>query len=429
MARARGANAQLCVAYESTYGTPPGSGFYKVPFVSANIGDEQDLIASDLLGQGRDPADPAQDVINNAGDIVVPVDLRNFGLWLKGLLGAPTTVEGVAATASWVFSAQPATSATISPNGVDFTFVASDPGDGDILIGATLYDTVVNAVQALNASTDTDVNVATYSMDLKGTTIFATYDTVGTGGNAFTLAASTSPASHATVSGATMSGGAASGGYQHTFASGALTLPSLSGEIGNVDIASYAMNYGIGIDKIAINLARSGLLNATVSTINQGESARTGSSAAGSPTVLQLLRFAQFTGSVTRLGATLGDVVSGNFTAANNLDKVEVIRPDGRIAGVDPAEASYTGQVVIRFKDTALMALATAGEPVDLTYSWQIAANQTLEFIFHRVFLPKPKVPITGPGAVQATFDWQGAKDPTVGRACTVVLCNDVSSY
>ena len=81
MGRARGANAKLAGAFETTYGTVPGSGFLPLPFVSSTMGPEVGLIEDDLLGNGRENRDP----------IVVPVDLRYFGHWLKLLLGAPTT--------------------------------------------------------------------------------------------------------------------------------------------------------------------------------------------------------------------------------------------------------------------------------------------------------------------------------------------------
>lgn len=91
MARAYGANAQLLGKFETVYGTPPSGNYIKFPFVSTDLGSEQGLIASDLLGQGRDPSQPIRDVIRVEGNVVVPVDLRNFGHWLKALLGAPTT--------------------------------------------------------------------------------------------------------------------------------------------------------------------------------------------------------------------------------------------------------------------------------------------------------------------------------------------------
>ena len=91
MGRARGANAKLAGAFETTYGTVPGSGFMPLPFVRSTLGPEQGLIEDDLLGNGRESYDPVKDVVVNDGQVVVPVDLRNFGWWLKLLLGNPAT--------------------------------------------------------------------------------------------------------------------------------------------------------------------------------------------------------------------------------------------------------------------------------------------------------------------------------------------------
>jgi hypothetical protein len=49
------------------------------------------LIASELLGQGRDPLAPIKDAVTADGDVVVPIDVENFGLWLKAAFGGPTT--------------------------------------------------------------------------------------------------------------------------------------------------------------------------------------------------------------------------------------------------------------------------------------------------------------------------------------------------
>ena len=92
MARAYGANASLLAAFESTYGSTPVDGYWQLPFVSTSLGSEQGLIANDLIGLGRDPSAPIRDVIKVEGDMVVPLDVRHIGLWLKALLGEPTSV-------------------------------------------------------------------------------------------------------------------------------------------------------------------------------------------------------------------------------------------------------------------------------------------------------------------------------------------------
>jgi hypothetical protein len=429
MARARGANAVMALAFESTYGVPPGAGFKKVPFVSSALGEEQNLIESDLLGYGRDPQQPARDVINNDGDVVVPLDLRNFGYWLKLLMGAPTTTQGVAATGNIAFSAQPANNSTITINGTVFTFVTDTPADADeIKIGATLAETLANAVLALNASTDANADDASYVVNLAGTAILITHKTIGTAGNSFTLAASSVPASNGTPSGAALSGGSASGPYNHVFVSGALALPSASIEVGMPDVPSYGMNFGAMANTLSVQLQRSGLLNATVGIIAQGET-RSGSSGAGSPTEAVIERFTQFTGQIRRNGVPLGNVVSGRFNFSNGLDKVEVIRPDGRIAGADPAMLAVNGEIAVRFADTALLDLAVAGTAIELVFEWQIAAGKLLRQAVHNVFLPKPKLPITGPAGVQASFNWQASEHPSLQTTCTATLVNDVASY
>jgi hypothetical protein len=278
MARARGANAVLAAAFEATYGTAPVAGFKKLPFVSSNLGDEQNLIASDLLGYGREPLPPSRDVVNNDGDVVVPVDLRNFGDWLKLLMGAPTSVDNA-------------------------------------------------------------------------------------------------------------------GVITHTFVSGALTLPSMAIEIGLPEIPSYGMNVGVRADTMKIQLQRSGLLNATMSLIAQGETPET-VSAAGAPTEAVIERFSQFQGEIKRNGVALGHVVSAELSYANNLDKVETIQPDGRIEDADPAMVAVTGNVTLRFADTVLLDQASSGDPCELSFGWTIGAEKSLLFIIHSAFLPKPKMSI-----------------------------------
>jgi hypothetical protein len=94
MARDHGARSKLAVAFEAAYGTAPASGYWNVPFVSTSLGEERPLLASELLGYGRDPAPPVPDASTVDGDVVIPLDAEALGIWLKGAFGQPTTTGG-----------------------------------------------------------------------------------------------------------------------------------------------------------------------------------------------------------------------------------------------------------------------------------------------------------------------------------------------
>ena len=95
MARAYGSSAHLLMKRETAYGQAATGNYIRTPFNRCNLGSEQGLIDDPVLGQGRDPLAPLQDVINDEGDIVVPVDPRYLGLWLTGLFGDPDTTDNL----------------------------------------------------------------------------------------------------------------------------------------------------------------------------------------------------------------------------------------------------------------------------------------------------------------------------------------------
>lgn len=428
MARARGANSVMALAFAASYGAVPASGYMFMPFVISDLGEEQGLLESDLLGAGREALPPSDDVVNDDGNLTVPVELRRFGVWLKMLLGAPTTTQGVAATGAYVFSAQPTASATITIGGQAITFVSGTPAANQVKIGATLKETLQNAVWHLNSSAVAAILAQTYALNLAGTTINITSKTIGTGGNSVTIVAGGT--SNATASGATLAGGSASGPYNHVFSSGAITLPDTAIEIGQPDVPAFSTNYGAMLDRMVIALQRSGHLNAVLSLICQGETDPVASTTAGTPTEVAIERFVQAAGLVSRQGVPLGEVVSGNLTISNGLEKAENIRPDGRIDGSDAAKFSVNPQLVIRFADTVMQALAASKLPVDVSFGWSLGAGKSLTFRIPGVRLPpKAKRPITGPGGIQATYAGMAQKDLTLGKTLIVTLVNDVASY
>ena len=310
--RALGINAVQNAAYETTYGTTPASGFRKLPFVSNALGEERPLIEDDQLGFGREGLDPTYDVATNDGDIVVPMDTRAIGFWLKLLLGAPVT-----------------------------TGAGADPRN-------------------------------------------------------------------------------------HVFKSGAQSLPSASIEIGNPEVPSFSTSYGALANQLRVSMARSGMLNATIGMIAQGETRPQAVSAAGAPTALTGPRFQQAAGSIKRGGVELGGVTSADFTFSNNLEKVETIRGDGRIEGADPLKVMMTGSLTLRFASLDLYNAAVDGTPIDLSFGWA-QGQASLLFAVPRVFLPRAKKPISGPAGIQITSNWQASG--AGGNTLTATLVNDVNSY
>lgn len=216
--------------------------------------------------------------------------------------------------------------------------------------------------------------------------------------------------------------------YTHAFRSGNWVLPSFSVETGMPEVPRYAMYSGCMVDSLNWQLVRTGLLTAKASIVAQGEEITT-SSAVGTPVNIALKRFGHFNGAITRNGGNIGNVVSADINYANNLDRIETIRADGKIDGADPSIAALTGNVVVRFADQTLVTQAINGEACELEFSYMLPTGESLTVTAHAVYLPRPRIEISGPQGVQATFDWQAASDPAVGRMCTVTLINNCEDY
>jgi hypothetical protein len=194
------------------------------------------------------------------------------------------------------------------------------------------------------------------------------------------------------------------------------------------EVPRYAMYFGCVLDQISWQMQRSGQLTATARLVAQGEAVGTTTSA-GTPATLELKRFGHFNGAITRNGSALGNVVSAEITYANNLDRIETLRADGKIEGADPGMASLTGRIEVRFADTALVTQAIDGTPCELEFAYSLGANAAFSFTAHAVYLPVPRIEIPGPQGIQASFDWQAAKATSPTRMCTAVLTNTVASY
>jgi len=218
------------------------------------------------------------------------------------------------------------------------------------------------------------------------------------------------------------------GPYTHEFRSGSWTLPSMSIETGMPEVPRFAMYSGCVLDQLSWQVQRSGLLTATARLVAQGETIAT-TTGAGTPAELALQRFGHFNGAISRNGSALGNVVSAEITYANNLDRIETIRGDGRIDGADATMAALTGRIEVRFADSTLVAQAINGEACEMEFAYVLPSGDSFIFTVHAVYLPIPRIEISGPQGVQASLDWQAAKATSPARMCTATLINDIKAY
>lgn len=429
--RARGANAGVAMAFSSAgYGTVPADGFRGLPVVSLELGESQDVLEDPTLGRGRNAQDGGDGEINNSGSMTAGVDARYFGLHLKGMFGAPVTTQGVAATGSFTFDDQPVDTSTITIAGEDVTFVDADAvaANLEVNIGATLAETLANLCVTLNASDDADISAMTYRVNLAGTALLITHDTIGTAGNAVTLAASTVPDSNATASAATLTGGSASGPYNHVFTGGAQDLPDAAVELWNPEVPSSRMNFGVMYNDMSIQMQRSGLLNATFNLVAQGETESASRQSGTLEDEWAWERFSQFSGHVEDAGVPLAYVQNATLRVGNNLDRDESIRPDGRIGGADAAGFTAGLDLTVRFATTALRDKANARESLTLRGGWA-RGDHSLTFLMENIRLPRRPAALTSPGGITVNYPMQAFESQASQRSLVVTLVNDVPSY
>jgi hypothetical protein len=418
--RAYGADATLKACREASYGSAPLTGYRSLDFKSTDLSSAQPLGDDPLLGRGRNAQDPYRGLVTDEGQLEIPLDLRGTGFWLTGLFGDPVTTA-VAATGSIAFAVNPSPGDTITLGGTVWTFVSGTASGNETQIQGTLIQTLDALVIDLNASADVEIAKCTYVRPTGTETLAITFDTPGPTGNAFTLAASAAVVSWPTLTG---------GGHSHVWESGADDIPSYTIEIGHPKLTApvFFRHLGTVMESLTFEMGQEGPANARLQLVAQGEE-RFAATVDASPDAFSLRRFSQGRGFIRRGGQPLAGVTGGSLTFSNNLERVRVIREDGKIEAADPTFASAEGAMSVRFDGATLVAEAANGEPVGLEYGFSFVDGYSLRFELPRVFLPKPKYSVTGPGGVEASFDWRAAFDDAEGTMLRAHLINDVPTY
>lgn len=91
---ARGYKSTILMDFETAFGEAPAtSAGVRLPVNTIGLNVSRNKNSAETLTGRRDPVEPFDGNVEVAGDVVVPVDTRAFGYWLKLLLGNPTTTE------------------------------------------------------------------------------------------------------------------------------------------------------------------------------------------------------------------------------------------------------------------------------------------------------------------------------------------------
>ena len=140
--------------------------------------------------------------------------VKSVSMSAEGVYSADTTQRDllnaiickIAATGTVIFGVNPSNNDNFVFNGVTWTFVTSGATGNQTNIQGNLNDTLWQLNIDMNASANGSLTVATYSDDSVDT-FTITYDTIGTGGNAYTIVDGSQGGANTTPSGATLNGG------------------------------------------------------------------------------------------------------------------------------------------------------------------------------------------------------------------------------
>ncbi len=438
--QAKGGKSILLMAVESSYATRPETPtVYKLPFNKNSLGGKQGLIESNTITGTRNPTEPGRGQIDPGGAIEAPLDVRNSGLWLLKMFGAPTTTN--VSTAGTLTGATGVTTTIGTWTAVsDGAFkVAIDGGAAtavgpiDFSTGVTTMANVASKIQAaVRAVATGGFTLVTVAWDETNTRFVITSGTTGASSAVSNL---TAPASGTNISGTGFmkctAGTLAAGKtlYQHVFKVGD-DMPSATFEKGFTDIGKYFRTPGSKIGKWSMSLAVGN--NELVQNFDVMASTETieTSALSATPTELALAKFNNFQGTVSEGGSANTDIRKFDLNVDFGLDG-DTFALNGLASRTDITEGlvQVTGSIETMFKDTALLEKAANGTASSLRAS-VTSGDHSLAIDIPEVIFERTSPGVDGPKGMLATLAYRGYyKDNADATAIKVTLINDVTEY
>ncbi|MCK7611966.1 phage tail tube protein [Roseibium sediminicola] len=221
------------------------------------------------------------------------------------------------------------------------------------------------------------------------------------------------------------------GPYEHVFTSGGEVLPYRTIEIEKRAGSAFFQNIGMLASGFSFDSARAGgFRQATVNLVGRSQT-KLGASAGGNPSAQLALSQIPASKGLMRIDSVdAAHFLGGSFNYQNNPAPDESLNATEYLSGYQlDDDATCSGSNRVRYVNDSYYDIMTAGDPVALELEFLLSANAKILFAMPAVtFERTPFAPISGPGGLEAEFNWQ-AHQTAASAMLTVTVTNQIATY
>jgi hypothetical protein len=366
---------------------------YSVPFNDISLTFSQTLNTSGTIASGRDAQEPFLGNKDATGAATIPLDTRNFGLWLKATIGTPTT-EGVNKTAiGTIDDGSGSTGTTLTLAAADITL---EVGDG--ISGSGVTDTTITAVVDAGAGiyTVADSQLAT-AVDLVITPVNPDL-------------------------------------YKHTYLVGcgvpSMVVQKAFGEcVGNVMVGSIFERYsGVKANSISLSVGGDGELTASIDLVgcNITESDTNYDAA---PIAYESLKLQNFKSQLFINGNKYPSSQTVDVEFGNNLQTdLYFIGGEGNRGALPEGTVTLTGTINCVFDDAqkTLQDAASTQSPISVEIVFSTAQGHSLSLLMPNALIQLTGKPIEANGQVSLSPQFTAYKG-SAESSLIATLINDMA--
>lgn len=393
MSQAQGSSLQLVLDREATYGVTPSPTTSAIGPMSINrctVSARRNITVPATL-QGN--LNAVQGFLGNTdvqGEIVIPVDLRQFGHWLRNMFGAEVGVVGGSKTAAAVTVDNTTETITLSTHGLS--------NGQAIVFGGTALPGGITASK-LYFLRDKDTNTFKVAASPGGAVV-----AISSNGTDVTIT---------TVN-------------AHVFKAGT-AMPSLVLEKAFTDISQYFRYNGVKIGSFGMQLGGDGELVANLGLLGADENPIVARYQASPVTPGALLRVNNFQASLLEGGSAFATARSASLNIDFDLDGDQyIIGGAGKRGSLPQGVTKISGALSTLFEDATLYTKAINNTETSLELRLAYSASAYLYILMPEVTYGFKSPGVEGPRGVLFDVDYTAAYgDADEATSLQWILVND----